>query len=80
MARGTRGEELWESVKGSRLTELAAQLEAAELRDEEERRSAPVVAKNVLLALLGEARRTGWIALVSLVIALATLLVVLLRG
>ncbi len=41
---------------------------------------APVEAKNALLKLLDEARRTRWIALASLVVSIATLLVVLLRG
>lgn len=76
MARRTKTEDFWETLKGSRLTELAAQVEAEERREEEERQSAPVVAKNVLLALLSEARRTRWIALVSLGVSVAALLVV----
>ena len=41
---------------------------------------APVETKNALWALLDEARLTRWIALASLLVSLATLLVVLLRG
>jgi hypothetical protein len=50
------------------------------LRWSMEKDAAPLEAKNALLALLDEARQTRWIALASLAVSVATLLVVLIRG
>jgi hypothetical protein len=54
---------------------------------EAEKRVAPVIAKNALLAMLGEARRTTrwarltfWIACTSLVVSIGSLVIVLYRG
>jgi hypothetical protein len=50
------------------------------LRWRVEKDQAPLEARNALLPLLDEARRTRWIAIASLAVSVATLLVVLFRG
>jgi hypothetical protein len=76
-----------ESIQPPRINVPTQSLSPEVIQSEMERRIAPVVAKNALLDMLDEARtttqwvrRTFWFAAVTLLVSIASIAIVLLRG